>query len=136
MKGQLFKSFLLFTLLTACGRLKPDPSMTALHDIQSWLATVQMVAKAWNQGTVPTAYTQQTLQKAEKEIDHATQTLSQHSPQPSVQATLAQVKQTMNELIARVEQENHPAIAQPLHDLAADQKQIHALAQAAEASHE
>ena len=130
-KTQFF--VLLLILLTACNRhSSKDQASQSLEAIESWLATTQMVVDAWNQGKVPTVYTQQTLEKAQQEIHRARQTLAK-SPISTVSPfELSQVEQTVNQLSVLVRQDNHQAIAQPLQQLVAEQQRLSSFAKTIE----
>ncbi|HEY9662644.1 MAG TPA: hypothetical protein V6C65_29670 [Allocoleopsis sp.] len=111
--------------LAACGRSTPhDKLVEAIKTIHSWTATARMVGEAWQQGSVPDPYAQQTLTKSQHEIDQAIQQLS------SPPALFQQVQQAIQAETQNVEQGNKAAIATSLKTISAQQQQLKAMAEA------
>ncbi len=126
MKHILLTSLLF--VLAACGQTTPhDKLVEALKTTRSWTATAQMVGEAWQQGSVPDQYAQQTLTKSQQEIDKVTK---EFSPPPPL---FQQVQQTIQEMNISVKQQNKAAIANSLQSIFVEQQQLNALAKAEEA---
>lgn len=133
MKGILVTSSLLvLTSLTACTRASTDQFRQELQAVKSWTATSKMVADAWVRGAVPTAYTQQTLAKAQQEFQQETDKIAQIESSPAIPETdklkllehikrLAQITEQMSTAIA---QKKHSIVTQQIRDLTLEGRAI------------
>lgn len=123
MRHILITSLLL--ALAACGRSTPhDQWVEALQVTRSWTATAQMVGEAWQQGSVPDHYAQQTLIKSQREINQEVKGLN------TPPAVFQELQQAIQEMTVEVEQHNKAAIAVSLQKISVEQQQLDALAQA------
>lgn len=121
---------LLLFVFTACSNQSASEVSTQhLKTVNSWLATVRMVAESWTQGAVPQRYAKQTLEKTQQEIAKETESLFKRLPQTRSQLapSLQQLQQTIQQLSIAVDQPEKAAIAVPLKQLIAEEKQLQTL---------
>ena len=110
--------------LASCGHLSSQKkSIKSLKTIQSWTATAQMVGETWQQGAVPDAYAEQTLEKSQEEIAKETKAITGSSAQHQTQ----QIQQTLQQLTAAVNRHQKAAIAAPLQQLLTQHQQLDAV---------
>ena len=114
--------------LAACSHSSSHEKLIkSLQTVQSWTATAQMVGETWQQGTVPDAYAEQTLKKSQEEIARETKDLTESSVRQT-----QQIQQTLQQLIAAVNQHQKDAIAAPLQQLSTQHQQLGILLKAQE----
>lgn len=130
--------WLLLTMLTACTQSPTDELATELQTVESWTATAHMAGDAWVRSAVPTAYTKQTLQTAQKELKKEADTVVQLQPAPDTTPSraallkeLQHLEQMLEQMSAAVEREDRTAMAEQLRQLVAEEQAINALAKAA-----
>jgi hypothetical protein len=88
-----------------------------------------MVGKAWNDGNVPTPYTQRTLQAAEESLQEEADKLTQTSKiPPNTRRTalelLRNVKKTLGQMQSAVEQSDRKALVQQINQLDIEKQRI------------
>jgi hypothetical protein len=113
----------LFLGLAACSRSSlAEKTVKSLQPIQSWTATAQMVGEAWQQGTVPDAYAEQTLKRSQEEVTTETKNLTESLTQQP-----RQIQQTLRQLMAAIEHRQKEVIAAPLRQLSTQHRQLDAV---------
>lgn len=121
---------LLLIISTACSK-PSDKEVTTEHlkTVGSWTATARMVAESWKQETVPQHYAKQTLETTQQEIAKETESLFRELPQTRSQLmpSLQHLQQTLQQLSSAVDQPEKAAIAAPLKQLIAEEKQLQTL---------
>jgi hypothetical protein len=124
-------SLFLLTSLTACNQFANDEAVKELQTAASWTATVHMTAEAWLQGDIPKPYAQQTLQKAQQELQKEADTLSKvaHS-QPQGLKQLKQIGQITEQISGAIAQNDRAAIAHQIQQLEIQQQQLDHLTKA------
>lgn len=129
MKQLLLTSLLL--ILTACSRSSAhEKTVKSMKTIESWAATAQMVGETWQQGSLPDAYAQQTLQKSQEEI---TQEVKGLTDSPSL-SLLQPLQQTLQQMITTVQQHQKAAIVSCLQQFSHQRQQLDALVKKGEQS--
>ncbi|MBW4635128.1 MAG: hypothetical protein KME30_25490 [Iphinoe sp. HA4291-MV1] len=124
--------FFLILYITSCSSKKSTEELTKeLETVSSWTATAHMVSEAWLRDAVPTAYAQQTLKTTQKELQKETDNLSKLSIPPKQQQTtlklIQELKYTVGQMSAAVEQKDRSAIATQLKQLLTEEQTIHKL---------
>lgn len=79
-----------------------------------------MVGQTWQQGTVPNRYAQQTLEKAQQEIDQETAEIAD----PALQQQLHPLQQTLLQIALDIKQNYKTTTAASLQKLASQQQQL------------
>jgi hypothetical protein len=139
--SRLSSLLLLLNLLTACSsQSSTDKLAKELQTVKSWTATAHMVADAQIHGDVPTVYAKHTLEKAQEELKHETDTLSKLSIAPSQRRTvleqLKRLEDTLGQMSKAVEQKDPQAMIQQIQQLSTQEQTINMLAKTAGGSHE
>ena len=120
-------------LLISCGsQSSADQLAKELQTVASWIATAHMVGKAWNDGNVPTPYTQRTLQAAEESLQEEADKLTQTSKiPPNTRRTalelLRNVKTTLGQMQPAVEGGDRTALSRQLNQLEMQRQRVIAL---------
>lgn len=130
-KWILISNSLLFVILfiaSCSSKNSPEELTKELDTVSSWAATAQMVSEAWIHEAVPTNYAKQTLKTTQKQLQKETDKLSELSMSPKQRRTvleaLEQLKTTVSQISAAVEQKNRSALAKLVADLATQIKQL------------
>ena len=115
--------------LAACTHSSSHEKLIkSLQTIQSWTATAQMVGETWQQGTVPDAYAEQTLEKSQEEIAKETKDLTESSIQQQTQ----QIQQTLQHLTDAIKRHQKGEIVAPLQQLSTQHQQLETVLKAQE----
>jgi hypothetical protein len=129
---RILGSLFLLTSLTACSQSANDETVKELQTAASWAATVHMAAAAWLQGDIPKPYAQQTLQKAQQELQKEANTLGEAAhPQPQVLRQLKQIGQITEQISAAIGQDDRATIGHQIQQLEIQQQQLSRLTKAA-----
>lgn len=103
MKVRRSSGLLLVTLLLAsCGRDRSEKNLKALEKLQSWIATVQFVSMAWRAGSVPKAYTADTLERAGEQVHETSGQFRQAPLPPRLQSQLPGHVERIENIIIRL----------------------------------
>ena len=117
-------------LLTACGDSRSEKNK-ALEKLQSWTATVHFVSTAWRAGSVPKAYTMDTLQIAGEQVhEKGEQFLRAPFPaqlQSQLSGHMARIENLIARLSAAVKRGDKNAAEEEEQQLAAEQKFLDSL---------
>jgi len=117
--------------LACCTRSPADQLKTELQTVISWTATARMAGEAWLKGSVPRAYTAQTLLAAEETLQEETRTI-QGQQASELQASLLGRTQSVDLVVgqmrAAVESGDKQALAQLLKQLEAEEQAVKSLA--------
>jgi hypothetical protein len=102
-----------------CGKSKQETLTNESKQISSWIASAELVAQAWSQGKVPSAYAHRSLETFAKELRQHAENLQSISDNRSPQfiATVEQLEHGVAELDAAVKQNNKEAISRLLPQL-------------------
>jgi len=112
---------------SACGaRSSQKQASRALETLQSWTASARLAATAWRAGSTPRAYTLDTFELAQKQMDEEKQKLRSAALSGSSRADLGSHAERVQELVeslkTAVKQSNRTAIEQPVQQLAAEEE--------------
>ena len=128
---RLLSLVFLLLALACCTRSPADQLKTELQTVTSWTATARMAAEAWLKGSVPRAYTAQTLLAAEETLHEEARTIQAQQasePQASLLARAQSAGQVIGQMRAAVEGDDRQALAQLLKQLEAEEQAVKSLA--------
>ena len=125
---------MLVLALACCTRSPADQLKTELQTVASWTATARMVAEAWLKGSVPRAYTAQTLLAAEETLQDEARTIQGQQADGAAELRVSLLGRTQSiglvigQMRAAVESRDDQALARLLKQLAAEEQAIKSLA--------
>lgn len=137
-KWILISNSLLFVILfiaSCSSKNSPEELTKELDTVSSWAATAHMVSEAWIHQAVPTNYAKQTLKTTQKQLQKETDKLSELSISPKQRRTvlepLEQLKTTVSQISAAVQQKNRSGVATQIKQLSTEEQSIRLLAKPA-----
>ena len=126
---------LVLTLALACCTRSPvDQLKSELQTVTSWTATARMVGEARLKGSVPRAYTAQTLLAAEETLQDEARTIQGQQAEGAAELQAALLARTQSvglvigQMRAAVEGSDKQALGQLLKQLDAEEQAIKSLA--------
>src|SRR5258705_11161510 len=95
-----------------CGRSNQEILTDESKQISSWIGSAELVAQAWSQGKVPTAYAHRSLETFDKQLRQNAENLQSiaDNRRPQFIATVEQLEHGVAELDMAVKQNNKEAI--------------------------
>ncbi|MBN3881707.1 MAG: hypothetical protein V7K64_22815 [Nostoc sp.] len=134
--ASVINCLLILTLLASCSAKTSAEDMDKeTQNISSWVATANMVGDAWIRDVVPNKYAEQTLKKAQQELQKEKEKideikLSKDVSEDDKSILLAEVLKLGNkteEISRAVAQKNRSAVRQKLIELAAEKRSLNKL---------
>ncbi|MHC5758640.1 hypothetical protein [Nostoc sp.] len=134
--ASVINCLLILALLASCSAKTSAEDMDKeTQNVSSWVATANMVGDAWIRDVVPNKYAEQTLKKAQQELQKEKEKideikLSKDVSEDDKSILLAEVLKLGNkteEISRAVAQKNRSAVRQKLIELAAEKRSLNKL---------
>ena len=98
--------------VSGCGRSDAQKLVAESKEVASWAASVRMIAAAWAQGKVPTAYAQRSFETINQQLSNNASRIQSLSDkrQPQLLTTVQELLNAVAQLEAAAKQQDRSAV--------------------------
>lgn len=131
--GQLLLMFAICFPLIGCGESDAQKLITESKEVSSWVSSAQLIAAAWSQGTVPTAYAQRSFANIYAALGESSTRINSLSDNRRFQllATVQQGLTAVSQLERAANQQDRSAINQSDRQLSEARNTLNSIIQSA-----